>query len=745
MKLKENGVQVTKNRTFKVSTCSKYDSKQTKEYNNDRVAHGWQLVEREWTGKSIKDLSLNKGISGNEWNPGHKTKENWAATHCIMLDFDKGELTSEKILADQKMWKYDSYIFSSQNHQRQKVTPSGKVEEPCDRLRVFIPLEEPIVNNFDRELVQKIFLDKYKRTIDRSFMGKDRYFAHGTEEVSSFIDSNGFLNWRELIKDNPIKYEVYADNGRNKRTVSEYLFHLEDEILDEKGGTIVIKNLQPDTRIFCPVCGKEEYRTNNTHNAVYKINSKGLPFIFCSSCQSRGMGTGGKGVYNIHPDDGFKFISEQNNTIVFIDVVTSKFYGGRVEKGKNRFIVRQLTTEKIVNNFCLSNALPIPKVFPMARYELEFASDKTIDFENECVNKYIAPQVLIESIPEGYEAKFPEYTEKVISHVFNYDKEIIDHFINDMAFFVQNRKKLITSYLLQGTEGTGKGLMFTNIFQKIFGEQYCTTTDQDAFGNQFNSFLTDNVFVLVDEVQADFSQKGSKNVSVIDKMKKAITDEFIQIEGKGKDRYNGINNCSFLFATNTHHGVVISKDDRRFNVAPRQETKMHKAQWWPGYNVLKQHIEDELQDFVWFLKRFLVDYRKIGLVLDNEPKELLQALSTSNADEFFIAIKNGDITWLKDNIVLRDNTDNLEREYASLHTLISDLPDTSGIKWKDVRRLYNYINFKNLSAPSFNKIAKTWLPKPISQRLNDGNVTSHGILVKWRQSDPEPEELSETC
>ncbi|MFC1553368.1 primase-helicase family protein [candidate division KSB1 bacterium] len=731
MKNKEN--HDLKKRTFKVSICSNYNSKQTKEYNNNKVANGWQLVERDWTEESVKSLSLNEGISGNEWNSGHRTKVNWIATHCIMLDFDEGELTLEKLLEDQKKWKFDSYIFSSQNHQRKKVTSSGKVKEPCDRLRVFIPLEEPIINNFDRKLVQNIFIDKYNGTLDKTFMDRDRYFAHGTDEVSSFISTNGFLNWRELIKENPIVHEVNTSGRKNKKAPTVHLFHLNDEILDEQGNTKIIRNLKTDERIFCPVCGEEEYRTNTTHNAVFKINPKGLPFIFCSSCKARGMGTGGKGVYNIHPDDGFKFKSEQNNATVFIDVINSRFYGGRVEKGTNRFMVRQLTTEKIVNNFILSNDLPIPRTFPMARYELNFSSNKIIDFENECVNKYIAPHVLVEPIPEGLKAKFHKYTEKVISHVFNYDKEIIDHFINDMAFLVQNRKKMITSYLLQGTEGTGKGLMFTNIFQKIFGEQYCTTTDQDAFGNQFNSFLTDNVFVLVDEVQADFGQKGNKNVSVIDKMKKAITDEFIQIEGKGKDRYNGNNNCSFLFATNTHHGVVISKDDRRFNVASRQETKMHNATWWPGYNDLKQQLENELQEFVWYLKQFSVDMKKIGLVLDNEPKKLLQALSTSNADEFFIAFKNGDISWLKNNFVLRNNTDQLRDEFASLQQLIWNFTDKNGMKWTDVRRLYNYINFKNLSAPSFNKIAKTWLPEPTTHK-DEYNVSYHGIVVNWQEN-----------
>lgn len=734
MNMKQEVENNLKEKTFKVSICSHYDPMQSKEYNSKIVAHGWQLVKRDWTEESIKYLSLNEGISGNEWNPGHRTNENWKGTYCIMLDFDNGILTAEQLLKEQQTWDYDSYIFSSQNHQRHKPKPSGKTEDPCDRLRVLIPLKEPVINNFDRERVQNIFIDKYNGALDNSFMQQARYFVHGTDEVSSFISKHGFLDWRRLLKEHPIATEDCTTDRTTKNAPKVHLFRLEDEVLDEHGKTRIIRDLKPDNRIFCAVCGKEEYRTNNTHNAVFKINKDGVPFIYCSSCNARDMGTGGKGVYNIHPDDGFKYKSEQNNAVVFIDVVSSKFYGGRVEKGTNRFTVRQLSTEKIVNNFCMSNGLPIPKVFPMARYELNFSSDKTIDFENDTVNKYIAPEVLINPEPVNYKAKFPEYTRKVISHVFSYDEELIRHFINDMAYFVHNRKKLITSYLLQGTEGTGKGLMFTNVFQKIFGEQYCTTTDQDAFGNQFNSFLTDNVFVLVDEVQADFSNRNGQNVSVIDKMKKAITDEYVQIEGKNKDRFNGINNCSFLFATNTHHGVVISNDDRRFNVAPRQEVKMHDAPWWPGYNVLKQYLEEELQEFVWYLKQFQVDYDKVGIVLDNEPKRILQTFSMSNADQFFQAILEGNVKWLKDNLVLRNETDNLAAEYDSLSHIISKLNFYNGIKWVYLRRLYNYINAKKLTSPEFNKVARKWLPEPTTHKDLD-NVPFHGIKVDWQHQD----------
>ena len=88
---------------------------------------------------------------------------------------------------------------------------------------------------------------------------------------------------------------------------------------------------------------------------------------------------------------------------------------------------------------------------------------------------------------------------------------------------------------------------------------------------------------LVNEVSGNFSGSESKGLATIEKMKIAITDEHIQIEGKNKDRFNGKNVCSFLFATNRRDAITLSDNDRRFNVAPRQEVKLHDTPWWPGY------------------------------------------------------------------------------------------------------------------------------------------------------------------
>lgn len=713
---------------MKVSICKNYDYTKGKDENHHRVAYGWSLKEIPWTEDEIVKLTTKNAVSGNEFKSGHKVNTDWMKTHCLMLDFDGGPYTLDWLLKEQHQWQFNSYVFSSQNHQKIKVTDSGKSLPACDRLRALIPLESPIKTIFDLRAVDKVFTQKYNQDgFDRTAFQEARYFAHGTTVVSSFIDGKGSLDWTAL----PCLYESHRPvkkPGRPKVSENEYFsFRFSDVVGDAEDQDISIKDLKPKSPIYCPVCGHSKYRSNTGHNAVLMINQDTeLPFIFCSSCKSRGLGAGGEGVYNLHKDDAYRLKSEKLNATVFIDTLTSRYLGGCFEKGLDDFVVRPLTSIDHVKQFCHYHDLPIPEYFPRARYDLVFNSDETFAYDDGFVNKYIAPKVLRTPIPAGHKANLPKNIGQVIDHVLAHDDEIKNQFYNDLAWFVQNRKKLITTYLFQGVEGTGKGFLFNHILQPIFGALYCTQTDQDAFGNQFNGFLQDNVLVLVNEVSGNFSRSEQQSLSTIEKMKIAITDENIQIEGKNRDRINGRNCCSFLFATNRPHGVVLSESDRRFNVAPMQKVKIHDTSWWPGYDQLVRLVNSELQELIWYLKQHEVEVTKIGKVVDNEPKRLLQVMSQSNADQFFAAVKDGDVTWLREHLPEDD-----EAKYCS-SSILSRFNGKVKVRVSELCALYNALGNKRLSTIAFGKLAAGYLGE--STLYSDRGQKLRGWEIEWEQS-----------
>jgi len=139
---------------YHISVNRHYDPTQGKEYNNDKVAKGWDVKDYSWTEDSVRTLTTQHGISCNEYSNDHKTTDNWIAATHVMLDFDSGRMTLEKLLPEQDTWNHDSYVYSSQNHRKDK---NGII---CDRLRVLIPLSEPITQVEDLKALEHYFKEE---------------------------------------------------------------------------------------------------------------------------------------------------------------------------------------------------------------------------------------------------------------------------------------------------------------------------------------------------------------------------------------------------------------------------------------------------------------------------------------------------------------------------------------------------------------------------------------------------------
>jgi len=707
----------------RISVNGHYDPTKGKDYNNSRVANGWTLQDYIWTEDSVRNITTQHGISCNEYSKNHRQTQDWIGSHAIMLDFDDGSVKSSQLITDQQSWSHDSYVYSSQNHRKPKEK-DGVIVPSCERLRVLIPLDHPITDMEDLKAVEGYFKSRYP-SVDQTFMGQARYFAHGTTEVSNFRNSQGPLKWRELPDLEKFRGLNPVKSWQQK---TEQLILLSDVVLDAERNSRKIRDIQPDSPIYCPFCGMSEQRSGDDHNAVILINDAGLPFLFCSSCESRGQGN--QGVYNFQEVDGYIYRLSLDDRLVFIDTLKGVYMGGCHENGLEDYVVRDLGGSDLAKQFCKYHEIPYPGTFPRARYELVFNSDERAEFDKGYVNRYSVTDLLRAPVPAGHVAKLPVHIGKLIDHVMAGDQLIIDRFYNDMAWFVQKRRKLITSYLMQGVEGTGKGLLFSQVFQPIFGKAYCVQSDQDAFGTQFNSFLTDNILVLVNEVSGNFSASEGKNLSTIEKMKIAITDEHIQIEGKNRDRFNGKNVCSFLFASNRRDAITLSENDRRFNVAPRQEVKLHDTLWWPGYQQLLLMVSQELQEFVWYLKQYQVDESLIGKVIDNAPKRVLQIMSQTNMEMFFQAVSRGDHDWLEDNVVYETSGYDADKRNDHIKGILFGLLGKDRVSSKDLCDLYNNINGKKLTTVSFGRVAAGHLGT--SKTIKIDGKTPQGFEIDWR-------------
>jgi hypothetical protein len=733
---------------FKVSICKNYDPTKTKAYNNNKVAYGWEVKEMPWNRNKLIKITTQCGISGNEFSTGHKTKGNWVATHVLMYDFDNGLMTVEMLQDLQKRWTYNSYVFSSQNHQRQKIATGGKkVEASHDRLRVLIPLDTPITSAEEHALVEQFLLDTINKDveyIDKTFMHMHRYFAHGTEEVSSFIGSQGLLDWKMLpgLTDFKKKLDKKKEKqstetrGRKKKVVNINNTFRSYWVVKTKDDTKkALKDLTGKTEILCPVCGSDSNRgTPGAINAVFDLNEYGKPFIYCSSCESRGAGVSGKGIYNLHPEDRFISACLERGFVLFRDAEHGDLISG-VQKvdpasGETSWGYRRMYSVLQAYEVLAMNGVAKPDFFPHFKFELRFDIWDVMNFERQFINRYVPSKYLTEPNKKNT-ATIPKYIGKVLNHALGGDAEIINHYINDLADLIQTRKKRRTAFLLQGTEGTGKGLWFNRVLKPLIGRDYCNEMDQGPFINNFNSSLENNVLTLVNECRANFTSNSSNDGAIVEKIKIAVSDSDLEIERKGKDRYNGRNNCSFLFASNRLKAVVLPLGDRRFNVAPRQEARIEFTKWWPGANEVEKCLGEELTHFAGFLLDYKVDKKSIGMVIQNRAKEIIQALSMTNAEEFFIAIKAGDHMWLGENIQERTGYRG-EDEYLAARNLLTEVKKHDKLSKVSLCKLYNFIVHpgKPITMSSFGKSAAGHLPEFKPVRIN-GRV-ERGIEVLWQ-------------
>jgi len=312
-------------------------------------------------------------------------------------------------------------------------------------------------------------------------------------------------------------------------------------------------------------------------------------------------------------------------------------------------------------------------------------------------------------------------------HICGDDQDVFDLLINHLAYMVQKRVKTRIAYLFQGTQGTGKGVWFNFVLAQIFGRDYCADVLQKVFVKEFNLFLESNFCILVDEVEANFSETNNEITRVL---KQVIADTYISVEGKGVDIRNGINNANFFFATNKRNGVHIEPGDRRFIVAPCQENKIYDMPWWGDDDKMIELLRSETEEFVAYLKRYAVDYTKINRPFDNPAKEALIDLSKTNADYFFEAVKDGNWEWLSDNIV----PDPIPLSVAcNIQNTLSRIKHEDKVSRDDLNDIYNNIHNKHINPASFTRLCKLH-GLAIKQMKIDG-INKQGVQVNWNIPD----------
>jgi len=113
--------------------------------------------------------------------------------------------------------------------------------------------------------------------------------------------------------------------------------------------------------------------------------------------------------------------------------------------------------------------------------------------------------------------------------------------------------------LLQGMEGNGKTLIISCIANAV-GQRYTHMPNAQDLGNAFNRWLYEKLFIGVEEVYV------SDRREVLDALKPMITNDRIEIQGKGADQVTLDNRANFIMCSNHKDAILKTRTDRRFAV-----------------------------------------------------------------------------------------------------------------------------------------------------------------------------------
>jgi len=143
-----------------------------------------------------------------------------------------------------------------------------------------------------------------------------------------------------------------------------------------------------------------------------------------------------------------------------------------------------------------------------------------------------------------------------------------------------------TSLVVRGGQGTGKGSIIWPIFQILSPHAFQCDSMAEVV-NQFNAFMEETILLFADEAVWGGSKKESG------KLKRLITEDTLNIEPKGLDRYKVKNYLRLYISSNSDWVVPAEEDERRYTV----------------FDVNDAHR----QDHVWFQK---VKSANLGELLD---------------------------------------------------------------------------------------------------------------------------------
>jgi hypothetical protein len=333
---------------------------------------------------------------------------------------------------------------------------------------------------------------------------------------------------------------------------------------------------------------------------------------------------------------------------VFRDPTSDTYFNGVYNETTGALIALNAASSKgKLNDFLVQYGYPRQNVIRDWTVEFNPTTLAQVDFERRWVNKFRPPPLLrtvltfdppeeISEVPT-----IPPTILRLLRHVC-VDQGTMDRFLNWLAYILQTRQKTQTAWIFQGTEGTGKGSLFHQLLVPLFGMDHCYFAKLDTVEDRFNGYLDQNLFFWLDEANVKSSTDGDR---MIDSFKNLITEPVISVRRMRQNPINLPNYTNVILASNRPLPIRLPANDRRYNVAPRQEARLL---FGPGEY---ERIQEELVEFAWFLRRLDVVESAVHLPYENEARHALILTSLTSSEDMFRHIIDGRLEWFTNQLM----------------------------------------------------------------------------------------------
>jgi hypothetical protein len=336
---------------------------------------------------------------------------------------------------------------------------------------------------------------------------------------------------------------------------------------------------------------------------------------------------------------------------------------------------------------------------------------------------------------------------KLMTHMLGGQTVEVEHFINWLASIFQTKKKTKTSWVLQGVPGTGKGIFYTEVLRPLFGSEHVPMRALQNIEEQFNLYMRQALFLVVDEFHMASASSGT--VRIADKLKSAITENTITIRAM---RSNGIelpNYTNFIFLTNRMDAIKIEEGDRRYNIAPRQEKKLEHV--YPEVIDCINDIKNELHTFAAILSNYVVSDKLVANPIANNAKSQMAQVTMSVMEEFFAAVRHGDVSFFSEILDISINNVMQAQEIITAQRFVKQwIAETkwpySVLPMEHLRVVYGVLTDNRMSQREFIKAAeRNGLTRQRKREhtadRNDSLVK--GVVVDWAIDNDQFKELTD--